>query len=291
MTSVLVVLIVLAGACSDAVAPPPAGGPGIPFGPFYLGPRYYGPPYTGMVLLDTTPSLILGELAAARAANERVVVRLARHRSYFQKADGSFSLTLWKREMDRFKGGDFSSYIADGTIIGHYLFDEPNDPSNWNGKPVPYGDVEAAAAYSKQLWPGMLTVIRAPPSWLTGWGQPWVALDAAWAQYSARFGDPATWIASESAAATRIAVGLLGGMNVLDGGDGSSGIRSPIDSGQWTMSPTELQRNARAILADGLVCGLLLWEWDTTYFTRPDIRGALSSIGTIARSHPAIPCR
>ncbi|HEU4641445.1 MAG TPA: Ig-like domain-containing protein [Gemmatimonadaceae bacterium] len=273
-----------------AVTVASAVGTGIPYGPFHLRQRFYGPPYTGTVL-DMQPTTILSELAAAKAAKQRIVLRLARHRSYFQNADGSFSLTLWKREMDAFKGVNFSSYITDGTIVAHYIFDEPHDVTDWNGKPVPFSDVEGAAAYSKQLWPGMLTVVRAPATWLAGWSQPWVALDAAWVQYAARFGDPATWIANEAAAATRIKVGLLAGMNVINGGDGTSGIRSPYDNGLWSMGPTELQRNSKAILANSLVCGFVLWEWEKTYFTRTDILNALTSVGTIAKSHPATPCR
>ncbi|HEU4641443.1 MAG TPA: Ig-like domain-containing protein [Gemmatimonadaceae bacterium] len=262
---------------------------GVPLGPFHLPEAYFSSPYTGTVV-DMSPSSILTELAAAKAAHQRIVLRLARHRSYFQNSDGSFSLSLWKQEMDRFKGVNFSSYITDGTIVAHYLFDEPQDPTDWNGKVVPYSDVEAAAAYSKQLWPGMPTVIRSPPSWLAGWSQSWTSLDASWVQYVAGYGSVSNWIANETTIAARLKLGVLGGVNAINGGNGSSGIPGSA-SGKWAMSASELQSYGKAILSYSVVCGFVMWEWDKTYFNRTDIKNAVASLATIAKSHTATPCR
>ena len=72
----------------------------------------------------------------------------------YKDADGHFSLSLWQSRVNRFEGIDFSAYIADGTVMGHYLVDEPNDPTNWNGVPIPGETVEAMAQYSKELLAG-----------------------------------------------------------------------------------------------------------------------------------------
>ncbi|HEU4641447.1 MAG TPA: hypothetical protein VFS44_03260 [Gemmatimonadaceae bacterium] len=261
---------------------------GIPFGAFRTPDGRFGPPFTGVVM-GGRPASILRELEAARAAHVHVMLRLATNRRHFQGADGAFSLELWKGEVDRFRDVDFTSYIADGTIIGHYLFDEPHDPSNWNGRPVPYADIEAAAAYSKQLWPAMPTAIRAPPSWLAA-GAPWSALDMGWAQYSVRWPDPAAFIATESAAAQRAGLGVVAGLNVLDGGSGEFGVAG-YTAGRSAMSPSEIERYSSALLADPRVCAFFVWRWDDAYFGRPEIQGAIARAAQAAQNHPSSSCR
>ena len=93
----------------------------------------------------------------------RVVVNLAGGQRTFRDADGHFSFALWKQRVDRFRGIDFSSYVDDGTVIAHYLVDEPNDPANWSGVPISGATLDQMAQYSKQLWPKMATVVRAYP--------------------------------------------------------------------------------------------------------------------------------
>ena len=68
------------------------------------------------------------------------LLRLVRGREMFQNPDSSFSLALWKQEVARYVGIDFSSYVADGTLIGHSLIDEPEDPTNWGGQAVPFAE-------------------------------------------------------------------------------------------------------------------------------------------------------
>lgn len=262
---------------------------GIPFGAFRTPYDLLGPPFTGVVS-GARPGSLLRELESARAAHVRVMLRLATNRRRFQNPDGSFSLAMWKAEVDRFKDVDFSSYIADGTILGHYLFDEPHDPRNWNGKPVPYADIEAAAAYSKQLWPAMPTAIRSLPSWLEA-GAPWPALDIGWAQYSARqWSDPAAFIATESEAARHAGLGIVTGLNVLDGGNGEFAVGG-YTAGRSAMSPREIESYSRALLADPRVCAFFVWRWDSAYFARPEIQSALARAAQAALSHPPSPCR
>ncbi|HEU4641446.1 MAG TPA: Ig-like domain-containing protein [Gemmatimonadaceae bacterium] len=276
-------------ATTSSTAPTTSGGAGIPFGPFSLPETEFKAPWNGAVV-GVNPSSLLRELKAARAGGARVVLRFARNRSRFQNSDGSFNLSLWKQEVNKFKGIDISSYIADGTVIGHYLFDEPQDPNNWNGKVVPYADIEGAAAYSKQLWPAMTTIMRAPPTWLAG-RSSWQYLDAGWAQYTARrFGPADAYIAAEADAAQRAGLGLIAGLNVLDGGDGSSGLTG-YTGNRSAMSATEIQKYAKAILANSAVCGFFLWQWNDSYFSRSDIQSAARAVATMAAGHAATSCR
>lgn len=216
-----------------------------------------------------TPHDAIATLDAARKSGMHLLVRLARNRRRFRNPDGSFSLEMWKREVDAYRGVDFAPYVADGTILGHYLFDEPHDPTNWNGTPVPYADVEAAAAYSKRLWPTMPAEIGSPPSFLLG-GAPWHSLDLAFAQFSARKGDLRPWLRAEVEAARTQRLGLFLSLNVLSGGT----TRGP-------MTPTQLETWGMTMAAEPEACGLFMWRWDSAYFHDPAIAGAVSAIATV----------
>ena len=53
----------------------------------------------------------------------------------YQDAAGHFSLTKWKARIDRYNNVNVDAYVRDGTLIGHYLIDEPNDVATGEGKP------------------------------------------------------------------------------------------------------------------------------------------------------------
>ena len=72
--------------------------------------------------------------------------------------------------------------MNDGTVIAHYLIDEPYDPRNWAGQPIPGSTLEEMAQYSKQIWPNLTTIVRAEP-YRIKWSGTYRYLDAAWAQF------------------------------------------------------------------------------------------------------------
>ena len=127
------------------------------------------------------PEHLLGELAAIKARGGKVALNLAGPERSYKDADNRFVLSKWKDRVDLYKGVDFSAYINDGTIIGHYLIDEPNStiPSNWNGEPIPGATLEEMARYSKQLWPNLPTIVRVEPGYLRTSGVSYRYLDAA----------------------------------------------------------------------------------------------------------------
>ena len=145
----------------------------------------YGERYSGGHL-NSPPSDLLNSLQTIQSQGGKVVLMFAGSQIHYKDADGHFSLSLWQARVDRYRGMDFSSYVADGTVIGHYLVDEPNDPVNWNNQPIPGATLEAMAQYSKQLWPAMATVVRVEPAYLAQWNVDYQYLDAAWAQYVER---------------------------------------------------------------------------------------------------------
>lgn len=274
----------------DSIIPDVRSAPGIVFASFDLPNTLLGSVHTG-ALRTPDQNTILDQLATARAKGARFVLKLAGGSDKWVKnADGTFNLDKWKSMVSRYKDLDFSSFIADGTILGHYLLDEPNLASRWGGKVIPQATVEAMAQYSKQLWPGMLTFVRVVPSWLTAAAVTYTYLDAGWAQYAAYKGDAATWLTGEVVAAKAKGLGLVVSLNVLNGGNGSSGIRGP-GAGKYSMSAAELRSYGGALLNEAYTCGLLMWMYEPAYFGRTDIQAAMADVSVKARGHVKTSCQ
>jgi hypothetical protein len=237
------------------------------------------------------PSNMLSMLSLAHARGARIVVKLCKGRDMWVKnADGTFSLTKWKALVDRYRSVNFASYIKDGTVLAHYLIDEPSRPERWGGKIISQATLEAMAAYSKRFWPTMPTVVRVVPSWLAKAPITYSALDAAWFQYASRFGDPTKAVAAEIAVAKTKGLGLLVSMNVLDGGNGSSRIPG-WSTGKWAMSATEVRSYGTALLNQSYACGFLTWMWSPTYYGRADVKSAMLALSNKAKLHTRTSCQ
>jgi hypothetical protein len=249
-------------------APAPAGlrAGGAPFGPFHLMPDQFGAPFSLVMAGLRTPEDAARVLDAARAKGMRVLIHLTRGRREFQNEDKSFSLDRFTRAMERFRGVDFSPWVKDGTLLGHMLFDEPHDPTNWDGKPVPFATIDAAAAASKRLWPDLPAAVGSPGRFLRD-GVPYRRLDFSYAQYTVRRGDFGAWLREELAASQKAGLKPLLGLNVLGGG----GPDQPLTAAQ-------LREFGCALVREPACRGVLFWKWDESYFSRADIGEAIETV-------------
>ena len=137
---------------------------GIPIGISAMPVTEYGARYNGALLL-LPPKTLLSNLAEIKARGGKVILKFMGHPRNYGEGTG-FGFEDWKDQIDQYKGIDFSAYVKDGTVIGHYMIDEPNDPANWGGKPIPPSTLEEMGKYSKSLWPDMPTIVRVEPSYL-----------------------------------------------------------------------------------------------------------------------------
>jgi hypothetical protein len=246
--------------------------------------------HTGMVEAPT-PSELLSFLAQLRSKGGRVLIKLAGGEKTYRNSDGTFNLTKWKTGVDRYRNINFSSYVADGTIVGHYLVDEPHFASRWGDKGIPQATVEAAAKHSKLRWPNLPTLVNAPANWLASVPVTYVHLDAGWAMFRAKTSSsPATWATLQVNKAKSKGLGLVAGLNVLDGGDGSSGIRG-TQPRTWAMSAAELRKYGSALLSQSYVCAFSMWRYGASYYGRADVKSAMADLSAKARSHARTSCR
>ena len=255
---------------------------GMPFGLFVLPTAQLGSDYNGTTInarLWLRANSMLAELAAIKQRGGKVIINLAGgHRNYLDE-QGHFSLTKWKQRVDAYRLIPFTSYITDGTILGHYLIDEPNDAFNWGGVPVPPATVEEMAKYSKQLWPDMVTVARVESTYLAQWSGSYRYLDAAWAQYVTRKGDPGDFIKRNVADAKAKGLALITGLNILMGD-----FRKP-------MSASLIKSAGSKLLSSWYPCAFISWKYDAEYLATPGVKDALKYLRTKALNRTYKSCR
>jgi hypothetical protein len=237
----------------------------------------FGDIYSG-AKLTVGPSEVLSKLSAVRARGGRVVLMLAGHPRYYKDGQGHFSLSKWKARVDRFKRINLSSYVRDGTLAGHYMIDEPNDKRNWHGTTVSPRTLNEMGRYSKQLWPGLATIVRTRPSYFPSAPR---YVDAAWATYLHRHGSVRDFLRRNVADAQRRDLALVVGLNVINGG-------SPNGT---KMTASEVQSWGSAMLESSYPCGFFSWTWDNRYLSTSSMKSAMKTLRRKAESRSRKSCR
>lgn len=226
-------------------------------------------------------------LPMVQAAGMTVTLRMTGGPGYYTDSRGNFDLAQWKEALAAWEDSGVQEFIDDGTLVGHMLLD---DIHNFSGSDPTGDELDEMARYSKELLPGLMTYVRCqastmpPPS-----AGRYVHLDASVNQYQAVDGAIDDYYAEELAAAEALDLGIINGLNIADGGDGSS--RQPgWRSGRWAMSADEIVEYGR-ILADMPGLGMFLnWEYDgveawsdgtigADYFDQPEVQAALVELG------------
>jgi hypothetical protein len=253
---------------------------GIPFGHFGMPVSAFGSLHSGSKN-TVEPWYIQKVLKDTKARGGKMMLMLAGRDVHYKDSRGRFSFTKWKSRVSRFRNVNFSSYIKDGTIIGHYMIDEPQDKANWNGTIVPPATLEAMAKYSKQLWPGMPTIVRAPPGKIR-WSGTYRYLDAAWAQVANPRGtlNVADFVRQSVADARREGLGLVMGLNITKGGRNKT-----------RMTPTQIKSWGSTVLSNSYPCAFISWTWDANYLSRSAVRDALRSLRSKAQNRSTKTCR
>jgi hypothetical protein len=251
---------------------------GIPIGTFGQPATAFGALFNG-AKLTLKPWELLPTLAIVKQRGGRVVLALAGSPAHFLDGSGHFDLNKWKARTNRFRNMNFTSYITDGTIVGNYLIDEPNDPSNWNGKPIPPSVVEEMAKYSKTIWKNLPTIVRTESSYLAQWSGTYQHLDAAWAQYVHRKGEVGAFLKRNVDDANRKGLALVVGLNILRGGPN----RTP-------MTASQVQTWGLKLLSSSYPCAFLSWEYNVAYLSSTAMKQAMSVLRAKAQNRNSKTC-
>lgn len=283
--------------------------PGVPFGDFHLPTSMYRAPYSGS-LYATSVSAVITNLNIAKNAGMRIVISLVGNRRNYTNSDGTFNLSKWKSRVYAYRNVNLAQFVSSGTVIGHYMVDEPYCAACWGGRQIPRSDIEAMAKYSKSIWPSIPTGVRSSPTQLGT--TAFTYLDFAWAQYVGPLHypsfkqTPSQFRDTQVAAAKRLGLGLVFGMNYLDGGDGSSRINGTYakdpnlsdnvhcTSGgcyRYAMSANEVKNAGTTFALTSYACAVISWKYNDTFLSRSGMKDAMSAVGSAARSRSRTACK
>lgn len=240
-------------------------------------------------------------LPLARSQGVSVSLRMTGDHGRYTGPLGGFDLDGWRAVFAPWAaaGPDLAPFIEDGTLIAHMLLD---DIHNFAGSDPTAAELDEMARLSRAALPGLLTFVRekatAMPAPASG---RYAHVDAVVHQYRHREGPVRAWSDAQAARARALDLGVICGLNIANGGDGTSG-QAGWANGRFAMSGAEIERHG-AVLADEPSCGLFLaWEYDAQerwsdgsigadWFDQPAQQAALAALAARVAARPAAPLR
>jgi hypothetical protein len=205
--------------------------------------------------INVQPDELVSALTEARAINFSLFLKIV-GTGEEKKYGGVFTQAAWLEAANEFEGIlDPEDWPELNEI---QVMDEPNSV-NHHGVAVQYSVVDGVLAKrTAELFPGVPIHIRTPATRFEATGVRPHYIQIVSIHYHTRFGNVADWMARERAAARRLGLAWNWGMNVLDGGDGSSGIPG-AKAGNWRMSPAEIRALSIPMIADTESRSISIW--------------------------------
>jgi hypothetical protein len=327
-SSVVVMLAVLVGAAcessdlmenngpieSPAVAPDsPAPAfatvsyTGLPYGPIGLWSSAtsveWGPaPFTGTQNY-TDAGGVVTQISTARSKKQRLILAMTVGPSTRYTTDGKFDMTKWKAKLNTFNTSTIRNAIAagvaDGTIIGNQLIDEPETP-RWGGT-VSKAVIDQMATYAKNMFPSMPMGINVGPPAYSKWrtSEHFKVLDYVLYQYNyyVTSGNIASWRDGALARAKLDGVTPAFSLNIMNGGvqdrtgtwdcagTGGKGTRYP----NCRMTADQVKNWGKAIGTAG--CAMQMWRYDDVFMSKSANQDAFRSVASLLASKPRRSCR
>ncbi len=295
----------------EPVAPPPTGIPFGPFGAWNASSLKTGTEVFTASLSSVVPANIVERLAVARADGVKLILAMTggKHSRYMRK--GVFDLATWQAAMNGYNTpairAAVASAVADGTIIGNSVMDEPHvkglgDGNTW-GPPgtMTKARVDGMCGYVRSMFPTLpVGVVHGHDAFEPA--QSYRVCDFLVAQYAWRktAGDVINFRDEALSLARRDGMAIVFSMNIMNGG-----IQSPR-GGPWTcpnattggrgtfkpncrMTAQQVREWGIALGAAG--CALVLWRYDRAFMSNPHNLQAFKDIGAALAAASGPTCR
>ncbi|HET9041022.1 MAG TPA: hypothetical protein VFN40_12670 [Gemmatimonadales bacterium] len=261
---------------------------GVPFGPSGLWKDGQAAPTQVAFTASqnyTSPDNVIRLIASARAAKQKLILSMTGGAPKQYSTNGAFDLRKWEARIDQYNTpairDAIAAGVADGTVLGNSLMDEP-EHKNWGGamsKPL----LDTMAGYAKQYFPTLPMGPSHGPNGYYQWrpAERYRVVDYVLNQYNywVTDGDVAAWREKVLAQAKLDGVGVGFSMNILDGGEpaprnGAWNCPTGTSAGHGTHEPacrmtaTQIRDWGKALGPSG--CVMMMWRYDSTAMTRPD---------------------
>lgn len=222
---------------------------------------------TGMNAFVVATSLnyaVTTQLPAVEEAGLSAAFRMSGGNAELVDSGGNFSLSKWTDLVELWDDPRLDPFAGD-ELEWHMMLDDIDTFDNeFGGQNPTAAELAEMAETSKTLFPEIKTFLRHDADDMPSGDYPY--LDAVLNQYTALKGSLSEYISSNLEAASDLGVDSIWGLNILDGGDGSSG--QPGDSsGKYTMSAAEIQEYGEELLSTPGSLGLLMWKYDERFNT------------------------
>lgn len=227
-------------------------------------------------------------LPMVRAAGMKVTLRLTDDHDAYTTA-GNFDLAKWKAQVALWEDSGVQEFIDDGTLFGHMLLD---DIQNFSGLDPTAAELDEMARYSHEILPNLMAFVRCQASKMpVPASGHYDHVDAIVNQYKANEGPVNTYVTTEVQKAADLGVAVINGMNICDGGDGSSG-QPGWRSGKFAMTAEEITTYGTALLDVPNLVMFLMWEYDgeeqwsdasigSDYFDQSELQSALKGLSEL----------
>jgi hypothetical protein len=254
---------------------------GIPAGPMNVTDQttWCGGAWTG-TYSSIQPLYILSRLQAAARCG--FTFFLVQPRAKVKNPDGTYSVTKAQQQID-----SLARYLPTDTLKkyapyvgGFVLSDDMDCTSCWGGAAITKSQLASVAQYARTKMPLLPIGIRGLPQWAEGTVLS-TLLDFGWAQYHTGKGDIKTYYEDALRSAARQGMAVALGINTSDCAGPSTG----------SCTATQLQTFGNVALGYAASCAFINWEWDSTWFSRSDIKAVWAGLLTRAKSHAAVSCR
>ena len=247
---------------------------------------------------------MVSHIQAARSKGVRLLLVMTGGSHDKYKTDGVFDQAKWQAAMDKFDTQSIrdavAAGVADGTIIGNSVMDEPQQSGTTTKDWGPPGTmtkvrVDELCAYVKNIFP-TLPVGAGHDGNAFEPTKSYQVCEFFMPQYAARKGNILAWRDGALAIAARDGMEVVFSLNLLDGGiqdkigvwdcPGTGGLGT---HGQNCRMTPENVREWGGVLGP-TACALLSWRYDATFMAKPQNQAAFSELAIALSGLPRRPC-
>jgi hypothetical protein len=319
--ALLLVAALITSSCDDTDSPvspeaaPPADTPaptaavsysGIPYGPYDLWDNptelQWGPgPFTSSLDNSSYPNSLPKRIAAARQKRIRLVLAMTAGPSAYI-TNGKFDLAKWKAKLSTLNTSEVrkavADGVADGTVVGNKLIDEPDSPQ-WGGV-LTKSMIDGMAKFAKGIFPTLPMGIGVGASsfkwrsWEKYHVLDWVSVQYVW-NYNK--GNITGWRDEVLNFAKANGVTPMFSLNLLNGGvrDQTGAWDCPNTGGKGTrtsycrMTADQVRTYGKAVGPAG--CAMLMWRYDDAFMSKSANVSAFKDVATLLNSKPRRSCK